>query len=96
MNAHTLSTALLASLRPAGSSLTVREMVERLKRARADWRRLGSEEAAPGSAREYQIGDEMSELDARIDILTIAITAAIDAALEPIGLTWAEVKELEL
>ena len=95
MNAHTLSRDLLASMSPR-PALTVPAMIERLEQARLQWNALADELTVAGSRREQQVGDEMSELDARKDILTIAIRAAVDLALEPLGLTHDTLRELDL
>lgn len=98
MNAHTLSRELVASLRPTlpTERLPVPEMVERLKVARAKWNDLADAPEPISRAESERIGDDMSELDARKDVLTTAIIAAVDAALQDIGLTFAALSELNL
>jgi hypothetical protein len=98
MNAHTASRDLLTSMLPPALKPTVPEMVERLKAARTDraaWQFV-AQKSCLGSKAEADAGDEAAACDDREAILRTAIIAAVDAALEPLGLTFAALQELGL
>jgi hypothetical protein len=70
-------------------------LFEATRRDRQAWQFV-AQKSVLGSKAEYEAADEAAACDDREAVLRTAILSAVDAALEPIGLTWAALQELDL